>query len=230
MPTLLASSIMPRTTLNLDASVMRELRRRSERERKSIGELASQLLARELRRQGEPQQARPFAWVSRDLGKPTVDLEDADALAALLERHRRRERPGLRLESGRARPRARPGAGGAPGGWPGDRLPLLADDHGLPAHRHPPLGASPASQPCRRHRQPQRLDGAHHVRTSGEEDGFWDLHLATRNDADRGNDVPDGHLAELMRQHGVGTIYTRDRDFRRFDGIVAEELFAGFPR
>jgi predicted nucleic acid-binding protein len=25
-----------------------------------------------------------------------------------------------------------------------------------------------------------------------------------------------------MRQHGVATIYTRDRDFRRFDGIAAE--------
>jgi hypothetical protein len=85
MPVLLASSIMARTTLNLDPSVMRELRRRSERERKSIGELASQLLARELREEPEPR-PRPFAWVSGDLGKPAVDLEDADALSALLER------------------------------------------------------------------------------------------------------------------------------------------------
>jgi len=29
-----------------------------------------------------------------------------------------------------------------------------------------------------------------------------------------------------MRQHGVRTIYTRDRDFRRFDGIVAVDPFA----
>lgn len=64
-----------------------------------------------------------------------------------------------------------------------------------------------------------------HVRTPGEAEGFWELYLATRNDADRGNDVPDGHLAALMRQHGVGTIYTRDRDFRRFDGITAEDPF-----
>lgn len=66
------------------------------------------------------------------------------------------------------------------------------------------------------------LIAAPHARTPGEEDGFWDLFLA-RNDADRGNDVPDGHLVALMRQHGVGTIYTRDRDFRRFDGIRAED-------
>jgi len=32
----------------------------------------------------------------------------------------------------------------------------------------------------------------------------------------RGNDVPDVHLAALMRQHEVRVIYTRDRGFRRF--------------
>lgn len=66
------------------------------------------------------------------------------------------------------------------------------------------------------------LISAPHVRTPGESEGFWELYLATRGAADRGNDVPDGHLATLMRQHGVGTIYTRDRDFRRFDGIAVE--------
>lgn len=71
------------------------------------------------------------------------------------------------------------------------------------------------------------LIAAPHVRTPGEDEGFWELYLATRNDADRGNSVPDGHLAALMRQHGVGTIYTRDRDFRRFDGIAVEDPFTG---
>jgi plasmid stability protein len=85
MAMLPASSIMARTTLNLDPSVMRELRRRSARERKSIGELASQLLARELREEPAPR-PRPFAWLSRDLGRPAVDLEDEEALAALLDR------------------------------------------------------------------------------------------------------------------------------------------------
>lgn len=66
-----------------------------------------------------------------------------------------------------------------------------------------------------------------HIRTPGEGEGFWELYLDTRNDPDRGNDVPDGHLAALMRQHGVRTIYTRDRDFRRFDGIAAENPFDG---
>lgn len=32
----------------------------------------------------------------------------------------------------------------------------------------------------------------------------------------RGNLVPDAHVAALARAHGVGTIYTHDRDFRKF--------------
>ena len=76
---------MTRTTLNLDPSVMHELRQRSRRERKSIGELASQLLARGLREEQRPD-ASPFSWVSRDLGEPAVNLEDKDALNALLDR------------------------------------------------------------------------------------------------------------------------------------------------
>ncbi len=79
----LASSIMTRTTLNLDPSVLRELRARSARERRSIGELASQLLARELREETQP--TPPFSWVSRDLGRPAVDLEDKEALRAVLD-------------------------------------------------------------------------------------------------------------------------------------------------
>jgi len=71
----------------------------------------------------------------------------------------------------------------------------------------------------------EALIAAPHVRTPGEQEGFWELYLATRNEVDRGNDVPDGHLVALMRQHGVSTIYSRDRDFRRFDGIVAENPF-----
>jgi toxin-antitoxin system PIN domain toxin len=64
-----------------------------------------------------------------------------------------------------------------------------------------------------------------HVRTPGESDGFWNLYRATAGDRLRGNDVPDGHVATLMRQHGVRVIYTRDRGFRRFEGIQAQDPF-----
>jgi hypothetical protein len=75
---------MARTTLDIDSSVLRELRRRAERERKSMGQLASELLATAL-----PESARPrtdsFVWRSADLGAPLVDLEDEEAVGRALD-------------------------------------------------------------------------------------------------------------------------------------------------
>jgi uncharacterized protein len=66
-----------------------------------------------------------------------------------------------------------------------------------------------------------------HVRTPGEQPGFWDAFRRTvRGDVVKGNLVSDAHLAALMRQHGVTTIWTADRDFRRFDSISARDPFA----
>ncbi len=64
-----------------------------------------------------------------------------------------------------------------------------------------------------------------HVRAPGEADEFPTAYQATADEQTRGNAVPDAHLAALMRQHGVATIYTRDRDFLRFDGISPLDLF-----
>jgi len=65
-----------------------------------------------------------------------------------------------------------------------------------------------------------------HVRTVGESTGFWELYLATSGGPVRGNDVPDAHLATLMRQHGVEIIYSRDRGFRRYKGIAVRDPIA----
>lgn len=82
MRTVLASRIMARTTLDLDPSVLLELRRRGASERKSMGQLASELLAPALAERDAP--TPRFQWVSRDLGRPHVDLEDDDAVRAVL--------------------------------------------------------------------------------------------------------------------------------------------------
>lgn len=66
-----------------------------------------------------------------------------------------------------------------------------------------------------------------HVRAPGEGAGFLKVYESTAPGMTRGRQVPDAHIAALMRQHGVGTIYTRDRDFRRFDGIRVEDPFEG---
>jgi uncharacterized protein len=65
-----------------------------------------------------------------------------------------------------------------------------------------------------------------HVRAPGEVDGFWDLYRATAGEHARGNDVPDAHLATLMRQHGVAILYTRDRGFRRYPAIEPRDPFS----
>ncbi len=65
-----------------------------------------------------------------------------------------------------------------------------------------------------------------HVRTPGEAPNFLAVFRETASAGTRGKDVTDAHIAALMRQHGVSTIYTRDRDFRRFDGIGISDPFA----
>ena len=65
-----------------------------------------------------------------------------------------------------------------------------------------------------------RLLARGNIRTGGEGDRFWPMLLDTIGGAGvHGNLVPDAHLVALMREHGVGTLYSRDRGIRRFDGI-----------
>jgi uncharacterized protein len=72
----------------------------------------------------------------------------------------------------------------------------------------------------------ERLLALPHVRTSGEHDRFWNAYRRIADDADaRGNLVPDAHLVALMVENGVRTIWTHDRDFRRFSRIEARDPF-----
>lgn len=81
----LASSIMPRTTLDLNATVLEELRQRAAGEGKSMGQVASEVLAAGLHDQ--PVRAMPpLGWSRRPMGPFRVDLEDKEALAGLLDR------------------------------------------------------------------------------------------------------------------------------------------------
>ena len=57
-----------------------------------------------------------------------------------------------------------------------------------------------------------------HVRLLSEGERFWEIYRRTTDEVPtRGNLVPDAHLAALLREHGVDTIYTHDKDFRKFD-------------
>ena len=62
-----------------------------------------------------------------------------------------------------------------------------------------------------------RLLALPQVRTLSEDEDFWTVYReVARMLPVRGNLVPDAHLAALLRQHGVTTIYTNDVDFRKF--------------
>lgn len=66
----------------------------------------------------------------------------------------------------------------------------------------------------------ESLLGLPHVRIGSETERFWEIWRATtRPLIVRGNLIPDAHLVTLMREHGVGIIWSRDRDLRKFDGI-----------
>lgn len=81
---LIASRIMARTTIDIDPSVLGALGRRAKDERTSMGRVASELLARALAESRVTAPHAPFTWIRRELGVPAVDLEDKEALHALL--------------------------------------------------------------------------------------------------------------------------------------------------
>lgn len=77
---------MPRTTIDLDATVLDGLRRASERESKSMGQVASELLAPALSRIERPEPGERFKLRTARLGKPLIDLEDKESVRMALER------------------------------------------------------------------------------------------------------------------------------------------------
>ena len=56
-----------------------------------------------------------------------------------------------------------------------------------------------------------------HARFLAEEEGFWKVYSELAGQTPiRGNLVPGAHLAAILHQHGVKTLYTHDRDFLKF--------------
>lgn len=73
---------MPRTTIDIDAAVLRELERRKRREGKTLGGLVSELLAAVLRGDAEPPDKLEWS-TSRMTAR--VDLEDKEMLRRALD-------------------------------------------------------------------------------------------------------------------------------------------------
>ena len=57
-----------------------------------------------------------------------------------------------------------------------------------------------------------------HCRLISEGEGCWLDYVAMAVEHHpRGNLVPDSHLAALLKSNGVKRLYTKDKDFRRFE-------------
>ncbi len=76
---------MPRTTVDIDAPILRDLKRLQRREHKPLGRLISDLLARALREEPTEKRPQPFQWFSKPMGPSRIDLRDKDAVWAALD-------------------------------------------------------------------------------------------------------------------------------------------------
>jgi hypothetical protein len=76
---------MPRTTLTLDPSVLREVKRRAKSEGKSIGDVISEIVSPVLAATKPTRGHSELHWLTARMGPAKVDLEDKEAIRRALE-------------------------------------------------------------------------------------------------------------------------------------------------
>ena len=65
------------------------------------------------------------------------------------------------------------------------------------------------------------------ARVVTEQEGFMQAYLhVTAGTVVRGNLVPDAQIAAILFQNGVRTLYSHDRDFRKFETLDVRDPFA----
>lgn len=76
---------MPRTTVDIDTLLLRELKKLQAQERRSLGKIVSQLLAEALARRKSAPEPPKLQWTSRPM-HALVDLSDKEAVYSVLDR------------------------------------------------------------------------------------------------------------------------------------------------
>jgi len=81
-----------RTTIDIEAPVLKELRKLQSREGGTLGSLVSRLLAEALARRPRRKAKPALEWTSRQM-RARVDLDDKEAAYAILDRPDRAAEP-----------------------------------------------------------------------------------------------------------------------------------------
>ena len=90
---------MPRTTLNLDALILAELRDYAREAGQSLGDTASYLLATALKERESAAEPPPFEWIAKDMGEPRIDTGDWAAVREFLQNESYPVEPARSLEA-----------------------------------------------------------------------------------------------------------------------------------
>lgn len=81
----LASNIMPRTTIDIDKTVLSQVKRLARAQGKTIAAVVSELLAIALFNQSQGVRPGKLSWTAKPM-RARVDLEDKEAVHEALER------------------------------------------------------------------------------------------------------------------------------------------------
>lgn len=76
---------MPRTTVDIEAPILKEIKALQKKVGLPMGRLVSKLLADALKRGESEGKPRPFRWTSRPM-RALVDFTDKEALYAVMDR------------------------------------------------------------------------------------------------------------------------------------------------
>lgn len=74
-----------RTTIDLDPEILRQLKERQRDQGKTLGQVASELLAKALSEEAAPEAPYQLRWPVRSMGRPRVDIDDKEALHRALD-------------------------------------------------------------------------------------------------------------------------------------------------
>ena len=75
---------MARTTIDLDPTILRQLKARQRREGKTLGRLVSELLSTAMQADDDPRPPALLAWSTRPM-RALVDLDDPEAVRRALD-------------------------------------------------------------------------------------------------------------------------------------------------